>query len=360
MFKQDFWKDKRVLITGHTGFKGSWLSIWLKMMGAEVIGYALQPNTEQDNFVLAKLDEKIVHIIGDVRDCGDLLGIFKKYEPEFVFHLAAQPLVRESYGNPKRTFDVNVAGTVNLFECCRLTDSVRVIVNITSDKCYENKEWLWGYRENDRLGGYDPYSASKAASEIVTTSYRNSYFHPERIDEHGKCLASVRAGNVIGGGDWQADRLIPDCVRSLEQKSPIIIRSPEAIRPWQHVLEPLHGYLLLASKMTENPGVYCDAWNFGPKQNSVKSVGEVVDLVVRNWGAGSWQHQSESKAPHEANILRLDIAKASMHLGWNPIWDIEESVDAAMGWYKNYRKTDVYEYCGTQIDSYMKKVKASA
>ena len=350
---KNIWKDKKVLITGHTGFKGSWLSIWLKMMGAEVIGYALTPYTERDNFVVTKLEDKITHIIGDVRDYQNLLHVFAKYEPEFVFHLAAQPLVRESYINPKETYDINIGGTVNVLECCRLTESVKVIVNITTDKCYENKEWNRGYRENDRLGGYDPYSSSKAGSEIVTAAYRQSFFNPEKVDKHGKTIASARAGNVIGGGDWQTDRLIPDCICSLEKSEPVIIRNPSAIRPWQHVLEPLSGYLLLAEKMYKNPGQYCEAWNFGPTEESMKHVGEVADLVVQNWGEGSWQDQSEKNAPHETNILKLDINKARTRLRWNPVLSIEQAVSATVDWHKHYKERNMYRFCVQQMESYM-------
>ena len=326
------------------------------MMGAEVIGYALEPYTERDNFVLSKMGEKITHIVGDVRDYEHLYEIIKQYKPEFVFHLAAQPIVRESYINPKETFDVNIGGTVNLIECCRFTESVRVIVNITTDKCYENKEWIWGYRENDRLGGYDPYSSSKAGSEIVTTAYRQSFFNPEKCNKHSKNLASARAGNVIGGGDWQTDRLIPDCVRALEKNEPIIIRNPHAIRPWQHVLEPLSGYLRLAEKMYQSPGQYCEAWNFGPKEENMKPVGEFTDLVVENWGKGSWESHSDKNAPHEAQTLRLDITKALTFLGWKPVWDIEQAIRATVDWYKSYKEKDRYQFCKRQIESYMRNI----
>ena len=355
-FLDDFYKDKKVLITGHTGFKGSWLSIWLKMLGAEVIGYALEPYTERDNFVVTKLQHKINHIVGDVRDYQNLLNVFTKYKPEFVFHLAAQPLVRESYVNPKETYDVNIGGTVNVLECCRLTESVKVIVNVTTDKCYENKEWIWGYRENDRLGGYDPYSSSKAGSEIVTTAYRQSFFDPQKVSEHGKGLASARAGNVIGGGDWQTDRLIPDCVRALEKNEPVVIRNPNAYRPWQHVLEPLYGYLLLASKMLEEPRIYCDAWNFGPEAKSLKSVSEVADLVFENWGNGSWESHLDENAPHESNTLRLDITKASTLLDWSCVLIIKEAVQITIDWYKNYRQKNMHEFCEQQIESFINKM----
>jgi len=356
MLDKNIWKGKKVLITGHTGFKGSWLTIWLKMLGAEVIGYALEPYTERDNFVLSKLENRITHIIGDVQDYQELYDVFRRYGPEFVFHLAAQPIVRESYINPKETFDVNIGGTVNLLECCRLTETVRVIVNITTDKCYENKEWIWGYRENDRLGGYDPYSSSKAGSEIVTAAYRKSFFNPEKFNEHGKSLASARAGNVIGGGDWQTDRLIPDCITSLEKNDSVILRNPAAIRPWQHVLDPLSGYLLLAEKMFENPGQYCEAWNFGPTEGSMKSVGEVTDLVIQNWGKGSRKNQMVKNAHHETKILKLDASKARTRLRWNSVLSIEQAIAATVDWYKSDKNNDMYQFSKHQIESYMDKV----
>ena len=344
MFNQGIWKDKTVLVTGHTGFKGSWLSIWLKMMEANVIGYSLEPFTDRDNFVLTKLEENICHFEGDIRDYQNLLNVFSKYEPEFVFHLAAQPLVRKSYMNPRETYDVNIIGTVNVLECCRLTNSVRVIINITTDKCYENKESVIAYHEDDRLGGYDPYSSSKSCSEIITAAYRKSFFNPEKVSKHGKGLASVRAGNVIGGGDWQIDRLIPDCIAALENHEPIIIRNPSAIRPWQHVLEPLSGYLLLAEKIYQNCEQYCGAWNFGPDEESINSVNEITDLVIQNWGEGSRNEQSEINALYETGTLRLDISKARSLLNWKPIWEIEESVEKTIEWYKCYKEKDMYNF----------------
>ncbi len=355
MFENTY-KGKRVLITGHTGFKGSWLSIWLKMMGAHVIGYALEPYTGRDNFVVTKLEDKVTHIIGDVRNYQVLFDVLKEYKPEFVFHLAAQPLVRESYVNPKETYDVNIGGTVNVLECCRLTNSVKVIINVTTDKCYENKEWIWGYRESDRLGGYDPYSSSKAGSEIVTQAYRNSFFHPEKNMDHRKSLSSTRSGNVIGGGDWRTDRLLPDCIRALEQNKPIVIRNPNAYRPWQHVFEPLYGYLLLSSKMVEEPRVYCGAWNFAPEEKALMTVCEVADLVIENWGKGSWESRLDENAPHEAHALRLNITKAMTLLDWKPVWDIEQAVRTTVDWYKSYQAKDMYLFCEQQIKSYMKNV----
>ena len=356
MISLDFWKNKKILVTGHTGFKGSWLSVWLKMMNAEISGYALEPYTDRDNFVVTDLHDKIGHVIGDVRDFEKLSGIFSEHNPEFVFHLAAQPLVRESYLNPKETYDINIGGTVNVLECCRMIDSVKVIVNITTDKCYENNEQTCGYKEDDRLGGYDPYSSSKACSEIVTGACRSSFFHPEEFEKHGKSLATARAGNVIGGGDWQADRLIPDCIRALEINNPVVVRNPGAIRPWQHVLEPLSGYLFLAKEMFENPGRFCEAWNFGPEEESTKSVGRIVDLVVECWGKGSRQDRLDKNAPHEANILKLDITKAKTLLGWAPAWNIEQSIKATVDWYKSYRMDNMYQFCCQQIESYVDNI----
>lgn len=353
MINNAFWKNKKVLITGHTGFKGSWLAIWLEILGADVYGYALKPYTKRDNFNLTGLETRITHILGDIRDFERLKNVFKKNKPEIVFHLAAQPLVRESYINPKETYDVNIGGTVNVLECCRLTDSLKVLINVTTDKCYENKEWVWGYRENDRLGGYDPYSSSKAGSEIVTRAYRNSFFNHKKIDDSWKSISTVRTGNVIGGGDWQKDRLVPDCISALEKKNNIIIRNPSSIRPWQHVLDPLYGYLLLARKMADKPGEYCEAWNFGPEAESIKSVGEIADLVVENWGMGKWESYSEGYAPHETKTLRLDISKAKILLGWNPVWDIEKAVRNTIEWYKIYSSKNMFHFCEEQIESYM-------
>lgn len=352
----NIYKNKTVLVTGHTGFKGSWLCIWLKELGANVIGYALEPYTKRDNFVVTGLKEKITHIVGDIRNYEKLKSVFSKFQPEFVFHLAAQAILRESYINPKETYDINIGGTVNVLECCRLFNSVKVIINVTSDKCYENKEWIWGYRENDRLGGYDSYSSSKGCSELITSAYRSSFFNPNDFARHHNNISSVRAGNIIGGGDWQKDRIIPDCIRALESNKPIHIRNPNAIRPWQHVLEPLSGYLLLAEKMFEDPGNYCEAWNFGPKEESMKNVSEVADIVVENWGKGSWESHLDENAPHEAHTLRLDIAKAMNRLGWKPVWNIDEAVRATIEWYKSYHEKDMFQFCKQQIESYMKNI----
>lgn len=349
----DTYKGKTVLITGHTGFKGSWLSTWLKELGANVVGYALDPYTDSDNFVRSGLSKKMTDIRGDVRDFKQLKQVFDKYCPEIVFHLAAQPLVRESYRNPKETYDINVGGTVNVFESCRQDASVKVIVNVTSDKCYENKEWVWGYRENDSLGGYDPYSSSKACSELITASYRDSFFNPDRFQEHGKSLSSVRAGNVIGGGDWTTDRVIPDCIRSLLRDRKILVRNPEAVRPWQFVLEPLSGYLLLAARMSVEPIKYAGAWNFGPYLPANIPVKELVDHIVTYWGSGGWYTAAEVNPLHEAALLNLDISKTYHILGWRPVYTVEKAVAETVRWYKANRDgKDMYEVCKEQIKEF--------
>ncbi len=350
----DVFRGKRVLVTGHTGFKGSWLCIWLNELGANIVGYALEPYTERDNFVVSGLKDKIYHVIGDVRDYKKLTKVFEKYQPEFVFHLAAQPIVRESYIKPKDTYDINIGGTVNVLECCRLIDSVRVIINVTSDKCYENREWVWGYRENDPVGGHDPYSSSKGCSELITTAYRNSFFNPNDFEKHKKALSSVRAGNVIGGGDWQKDRIIPDCIRALENNQPIEIRNPSATRPWQHVLDPLSGYLLLASKMYREPHKYCGAWNFGPVQNSIFTVGEITNMIVAKWEDGNWVDKSNKNETHEANLLSLDISKAKSYLRWTPNWDIKVTIEKTVEWYKKYKRENAYKICMSQIVEYIR------
>ena len=352
-------KGKKVLITGHTGFKGSWLSIWLKELGADVIGYALTPYTRRDNFVVTGLKEKITHIIGDIRNFKKIINVFEEYQPEFVFHLAAQPLVRESYANPKETFDINIGGTVNVLECCRLSDSVRVIINVTSDKCYENMEWVWGYRESDPLGGFDPYSSSKGCSELVTAAYRRSFFNPDEFSVHKKSISSVRAGNVIGGGDWQKDRIVPDCISALEVNKTIEIRNPNATRSWQHVLDPLAGYLLLGAKMWEAPEKNYGPWNFGSNYESGISVGMIADLIVAEWGSGRWAPGSGDSAPHETNSLNLDISKARSYLDWRPVWGIEKAVEKTVAWYQQYKQSSPYELCKQQIEEYTAESKLS-
>ena len=348
-------KGKKILITGHTGFKGSWLTLWLIKLGAKVIGYSLEPPTKPSLFEILNLKEKIIHIIGDIRDEEKLKNIFKKYKPEIVFHLAAQSLVRFSYKEPKLTYETNVIGTLNVLEAVRETKSVRVVIIVTSDKCYENKEWVYGYRENDPLGGYDPYSSSKACAELVVEAYRNSFFNPKNYGKgHQVALATVRAGNVIGGGDWQVDRLIPDCVRALSKGKPIKIRNPNAIRPWQHVLEPLSGYLILAQKMWEEPTKYCEAWNFGPYEKDIATVKEIVEKVINLWGKGKYEVESDTQF-HEAGLLRLDISKAMIKLGWYPKWNLDIALEKTIKWYKMFYKgkEDMLRYSLQEIKSYI-------
>jgi CDP-glucose 4,6-dehydratase len=358
-YLQDVYKGKRILITGHTGFKGSWLSLWLKELGADVVGYALEPPTKPNLFEALNLDEKITHTIGDVRDEEHLLSVFEKYQPEFVFHLAAQPLVRFSYKEPKLTYETNVMGTVNVLEAVRKTNSVRVCIIVTSDKCYENKEWVYGYRETDPMGGYDPYSSSKGCAELVTSAYRRSFFTPKDYGKnHNVALTSVRAGNVIGGGDWGEDRLIPDCVRALSQKKEIFVRNPSATRPWQYILEPLTGYLLIGGSMDEDGVGYSSAWNFGPNDESIITVEELVKLVIKHWGSGS--HIIDTlNHPHEAGLLKLDASKARALLGWKPIYDVYEAVEKTINWYKNFyngmRKEELYEFTVGEIGEYVNR-----
>jgi len=325
----DFYKGKTVLVTGHTGFKGSWMAYWLNEMGAKVIGYALPPENEDDHFNLLQLNKKIFHIEANILDGDKLKEVFETYQPEIVFHLAAQALVRFSYDNPKLTFDTNVAGSVNVLEAVRVSKSVKSFVYVTSDKAYKNKEWNWGYRENDELGGHDPYSASKAAAEIVFSSYIDSFF--SKNPNIG--VGTVRAGNVIGGGDWALDRIIPDCIRALSDNKPIVIRNPHATRPWQHVLEPLSGYLLLGVRLYENPDKYSGAWNFGPEIKSIKTVKELSQKVISVFGSGNIDVQHDEKANHEASILHLNCDKSNTQLNWYPTWNFEETIERTVNWY---------------------------
>ena len=350
----NFYKGKRVLVTGHTGFKGSWLSIWLHELGAEVIGVSLDPYSERDNFLLSGIGEKIkADIRADIRDRQKMRSIFAEYKPEIVFHLAAQPLVRLSYEQPVETYETNVIGTINVLEAIRATDSVKVGVMITTDKCYDNKEQLRGYKEDDPFGGYDPYSSSKGACEIAIQSWRRSFFNPEQFAKHGKSIASVRAGNVIGGGDWSLDRIIPDCIRALEADKPIEIRSPKSVRPWEHVLEPLSGYMLLAQKMWEKPTEYCEGWNFGPESESVSTVWEVATELVKNFGKGELKDCSNPNAVHEAQLLMLDITKAKTKLGWKPRLNMQQCLALVADWYKRYQTENVYNLCVDEIKKFI-------
>ncbi len=352
-------ESKTVLVTGHTGFKGSWLSIWLRELGANVIGYALEPYTQRDNYVMSRIGSKIISNIGDIRDYEGLRKVFDKFRPEIVFHLAAQPLVRLSYQQPKLTYDTNIGGTVNLLECCRLTDSVRVIINVTSDKCYENKEWSRGYIEEDSIGGYDPYSSSKGCSELITSAYRNSFFNVNDYNKHNKSISSVRAGNVIGGGDWQEDRLVPNCINALKNNEPIGIRSPLSVRPWQYVLEPLSGYLLLASRMYEDGAKYSGAWNFGPYHKSIITVEDLVKSLIRHWGKGQYKDLSTrlSDEPHETKSLILDASKAMSLLNWKPALSVNEAIEYTVNWYKTDNVN--YDFCVNQINDYVDKLLAN-
>ncbi|WP_320046293.1 CDP-glucose 4,6-dehydratase [uncultured Ilyobacter sp.] len=349
----DFYRDKTILVTGHTGFKGSWLSIWLKNLGAEVIGYALDPYTTKDNFVLSNLQEKMIDIRGDIRDIEKLKAVFEKYKPDIVFHLAAQPLVRLSYDMPVETYEINVMGTINILECIRNTEKTKVGIMITTDKCYENMEQIWGYRENDPMGGYDPYSSSKGACEIAISSWRRSFFNPEDYKNHGKSIASVRAGNVIGGGDWTQDRIIPDCIRALEKGLPIELRNPQAVRPWEHVLEPLSGYMLLGEKLWGN-STYSEGWNFGPELDSIINVGLIAEKLLKFYGEGTVKDISDPNALHEANLLILDISKSRFKLGWKPRLSIDKALEMTVEWYKNYNKKNVYNLCLNQIKEFIK------
>lgn len=353
----NFYKGKRVLVTGHTGFKGSWLSIWLHELGAEVVGVGLDPYSEKDNFVLSGIGSNMkADIRADIRDGQKMKEIFAEYQPEIVFHLAAQPLVRLSYDIPVETYEANVMGTINIMEAIRATESVKVGVMITTDKCYDNCERLEGYVETDPFGGYDPYSSSKGACEVAIQSWRRSFFNPADYGKkHTVSLASVRAGNVIGGGDWAKDRIIPDCIRSLEEGRVIDVRSPKAVRPWEHVLEPLSGYILLAKLMWNNPIEYCEGWNFGPEAEGVSTVWEVASEVIKNYGSGDLKDSSDANAVHEANLLMLNINKAKTRLGWYPRMNMQQCMELVVDWYKRYKTEDVYKLCVEEINKFLEK-----
>jgi CDP-glucose 4,6-dehydratase len=345
---------KRVLVTGDTGFKGSWLALWLHILGAEVLGLALPPESPDDHFCVSGLNKLVDHVDADIRDAVGVNRAFTEFQPDFVFHLAAQPLVRRSYDDPKTTFDTNVSGSVNILEAVRATESVRTLIYVTSDKCYRNREWVWGYRENDELGGRDPYSASKAAAEIVFSSYRDSFFRHRR----GFGAASVRAGNVIGGGDWALDRIVPDCIRSLRRKCPIVVRSPHSVRPWQHVLDALYGYLLLAQKLVADPKEYSGSWNFGPDEGSVRSVQALARTLVAVWGEGSIEFPQAEDPPSEARLLLLNCDKAHQQLDWHPLWHFDRAVGEAVHWYREWsRGEEARDLSHAQINMYMKERK---
>ena len=354
MTDRAFWKGKRVFLTGHTGFKGSWLSIWLHLLGAELTGYALEPPTDPSLFDLARVSEHMTSVIADVRDLERLKTELAAAAPEIVIHMAAQPLVRDSYKIPVETYAINVMGTVHLLEAVRACPSVRAVVNVTTDKVYENREWVWGYRETEPFGGYDPYSNSKGCSELVTAAYRSSYFNPAEYAQHRVALASARAGNVIGGGDWAADRLIPDILRAILAEEPVRIRNPLAIRPWQHVLEPLSGYLMLAQHLYTDGAPFAEGWNFGPTDEDARPVEWIVQRMCRQWGEDARYEVDCGEHPHEAHYLKLDCSKAKSVLGWQPRWALERSLDSIIDWTHAFRrKDDLRQLCLQQIESYL-------
>jgi CDP-glucose 4,6-dehydratase len=341
----DFWAGKRVFLTGHTGFKGSWLSLWLQSMGAEVTGFALAPPTRPSLFDVARVADAMTSIIGDIRDAAVLQDALITADPEIVVHMAAQPLVRTSYDDPVGTFATNVMGTVHLLEAVRRAPSVRGCVVVTTDKCYENREWAWGYREDEAMGGYDPYSNSKGCAELVVSAYRRSF-----LAAQGIALASGRAGNVIGGGDWATDRLVPDILRAVEDGAPVMIRNPLAIRPWQHVLEPLSGYLVLAEALYHDSANAADAWNFGPRDDDARPVQWIVERMCEAWGEGATWTRDESVQPHEAHYLKLDISKARAGLHWQPRWTLAETLDSIVAWHRAWLAgADMHDYCQGEL-----------
>ena len=346
-----FWFGKKVFLTGHSGFKGAWLSLWLSSMGAKVTGYSLSPNTIPNLYEVLAIESLLEKSsFSDIRDLASLQKAMKAAEPEIVIHMAAQPLVRYSYANPVETYSINVMGTVHVLEGIRTIGSVRATVVVTTDKCYENKEWIWGYRENESIGGYDPYSNSKGCAELVTSAYRQSYFS----SGNKNYLASARAGNVIGGGDWSEDRLVPDAIKAFEVYKSLMIRNPLATRPWQHVLEPLSGYLILAQGLYEKGDTFASAWNFGPRDEDNRAVQEVVDLLISAWGGSANWEQEGSEQPHEASLLKLDCSKARAQLGWTPKWSLELAIEKIVDWHKSFlKKEDMQEKTLLQINQYM-------
>jgi len=346
----NFWKDKRVFLTGHTGFKGSWCALWLQSLGAEVKGYALAPYTKPDLYSIACVSDTINSEIGDIRDLDKITKSMTDFNPDILIHMAAQPLVRYSYKNPVETYQTNVLGTVNVLEAARKCKNLKSIVSVTTDKCYENKEWAWAYRENEPMGGHDPYSSSKGCAELVTAAYRKSFFFSNETAN----LASARAGNVIGGGDWATDRLIPDILRAFEKGKPVIIRNPLSTRPWQHVLEPISGYLVLAESLYNQGSEYAEGWNFGPRDEDCKPVSWILDKMVAKWGKGASWELDKNNNPHEAGFLKLDISKAGSLLKWQPKWTLNKTLDLIIDWHQEYlSNSNMHQICLQEIKKYM-------
>jgi CDP-glucose 4,6-dehydratase len=353
---------KKVLLTGHTGFKGSWLTLWLRALGAEVTGYALAPDPMPSLFLAAGVEGACRSVLSDVRDLPRLRSVVQETAPDHVFHLAAQPLVRLSYEQPVPTIETNVLGTANVLEAVRLAGRPCAVVVVTSDKCYENKEWIHGYREDEPMGGHDVYSMSKGAAELVVSSYRRSFFQPARLAEHGVAVATARAGNVVGGGDWARDRIVPDAIGALAAGRPIPVRNPQSVRPWQHVLEPLGGYLLLGARLaagepSASRAKHAEPWNFGPRTEDARPVRSVVEALIRAWGSGTWEDRRDPRAPHEAGLLRLAIDKANARLGWSPRWGFDETFERTVAWYRAFHegasKDELAALCRTQIEEYL-------
>ena len=351
LVSREFWQGKKVFVTGHTGFKGSWLVFWLHLLGTEVCGYALAPETSPNLFENLEIENKINSNIGDICDLSNLQNAFEDFQPEIVFHLAAQSLVRRSYRQPVETYATNLMGTVNVLETVRQTKSVKSVVVVTTDKVYENKEWLWSYRENERLGGFDPYSNSKACAELAVSSYRNSFFAESKT-----LIATARAGNVIGGGDWSEDRLLPDVFRSLIFDQELEIRNPHSVRPWQHVLEPLSGYLQLAEKLYNGEKDFAEAWNFGPSEEDSKPVSRILEEIKNLWDAPVNRETNSEKQPHEARLLKLDSTKAKTELGWNPKLNLNEAINLTTEWYRGFKtRQDLVKLTAGQIEFYLNK-----
>jgi CDP-glucose 4,6-dehydratase len=349
MIDSDFWQGKRVYLTGHTGFKGSWLSLWLNSMGVIVKGYALNPPTSPSLFDEAHIMDEIDSEIGDIRDLNQLKASMVEFNPDILIHMAAQPLVRFSYKEPLETYETNVMGTAKVLEAARSCTRLKSIVSVTTDKCYENKEWIWGYREDEPMGGHDPYSSSKGCAELVSSAYRRSFMQEKNIG-----LATARAGNVIGGGDWADDRLVPDILRAFEKNKPVVIRNPSSTRPWQHVLEPLSGYLVLAQSLYEDPTSYAEGWNFGPHDEDAKPVDWILNRMVASWPGASWQLDEEAH-PHEAGYLKLDISKAKVKLNWQPVWHLEQTLAKIVHWHQAWlNQEDIKAICLQEINDYMR------